>query len=84
MIFQIKGLAQINDSSLCILITNHAYENIICYLGNDSGMNKLTPNWTGINVLHVDKKKHVTWESINFSWTVDKTGKEKEFTRSDT
>lgn len=78
MIFQIKGLPQINEQSLSILITSHAYENIIRYLGNDSGMKRLTPNWKKINEFHVDKNKHVTWEeNINFLWTLDQTVKEK-------
>lgn len=78
MIFQIKGLPQINEQSLSILITSHAYENIIRYLGNDSGMKRLTPNWKEINEFHVDKNKHVTWEeNINFLWPLDQTAKEK-------
>lgn len=78
MIFQIKGVPQINEQSLSILITSHAYENIIRYIRNDSGMKRLTPNWKEINEFHVDKNKHVTWEeNINFLWTQTKQQRKK-------
>lgn len=78
MIFQIKGLPPINEQSLSILITSHAYENIIRYLGDESGPKRLAPNWKEINEFHVGKNKQVTREgNINFLWTLSQTAKEK-------